>query len=465
MKLSYDLIIIGGTLESIWAAEYAVGFGARIGLIIPDNSFLQLGENIFHSPDIFNIPSSNFQQNLVSLIKEQKRLITEEILPRLEAMGVDVIFSTFEFEQKKKLSLRINQDRLEATAYLLIDSSQLFLNYYPIDSWQNYLTIEDLINKFNWEKLPEKLVIIGDDITTINLAQILTKFGKKVTIITHKKSLLSCEDQDLIFSMQVYLEAQGIKILTNSQVTQIKLIEGDKWLQAGNKAIEAGEIIITNKFDSFSSVNQQIEDKLGLSKIGIDLSLQRIIVNSKLKTQHPQIYACGNLLGGYNIPNLTQYEAKIAVKNALFLPLHSVNYQTFPYGLSTYPVITRIGLTESQAKDICGNNINIIKFRLLNRFNNFSDENLTTLVKIILDEKNYILGCHFFNLNNDELITIFSSIIQQNKNIESLFKIPIVDNFSQTIVNKIYYLWRMETNQKNKFITDLRETFFIWKRN
>ena len=37
MKLTYDLIILGGSLEAIWGAKYAANFGARVALIIDVN--------------------------------------------------------------------------------------------------------------------------------------------------------------------------------------------------------------------------------------------------------------------------------------------------------------------------------------------------------------------------------------------------------------------------------------------
>ncbi len=465
MKLSYDLIIIGGTIEGIFAAEYAVSLGARVALVILENYSNEAGKNLIIyqlKTDLYN----NFNNNVdfSSLIKERQGLITEQYLPRLEMLGVDVIVSQARFYQDKNLTLKTDKHTLQAPAYLLATSSQLWQSEFDDQHRQNYLTIDDLINQDNWHSLPKKLVIIGNDLITINLAVILRKLDKKITIITSKKQLLVSEDEDISFSIQVSLEAQGIDIFTNCQVTQIKLIDGFKWLQAGDKAIETEEIIITNS-PQIVEQSPTIRDELGLEKLGIDLSLKRILVNSKLQTRHRQIYACGDLLGGYNLFNISQAEAKIAVKNALIFPINKINYHTLPYLLTTYPKIARVGYTETQARQIYGSNLKIIKFRLKPQLRHFNLDKPATLIKIILDDNNSIIGSHFFNLENLEIITVISLIIKQNKPIQSLFKFTFCDTYSTEIINQIYHIWQKQNFGNNKFIMNLLETFFIWKRS
>ena len=63
-----------------------------------------------------------------------------------------------------------------------------------------------------------------------------------------------------------------------------------------------------NNYNTNSTTLSKINGNLGLEELGIDLSLGIIKVNDKLQTSHRQIYACGDLLGGYNLLNIAQYE-------------------------------------------------------------------------------------------------------------------------------------------------------------
>lgn len=466
MKLSYDLIIIGGSLEAIFSAEYAVNLGARIGLIIPNNYDSEAGQNLLIYQLGINLLNHYEYINPLDLLKEKQLLITEKYLPQLEQLGVDIIFSQVRFAQNPNLILKTEKYTLQANSYLLATSSQFFANLFNYQSSSPYLTVKDLMYKISGQNLPENIVIIGDDLITINLAQILTKLKKQITIITEKNQLLSSEDEDISFAIQANLEAQGIKILTNSPITQIKLIDHSKWLQAGNKAIETDEIILT-KINSISGLNNfnKNQETLGLEKLGIDLSLGKIKVNNKLQSSHAQIYACGDLLGGYNLPSLAQYETKIAIENALFFNRKQVDYYSFPYHLPIQPAITRIGYTEKQARAIYGDNLSIIKFRLTSQLYNFLQDKPATLIKIILDDHDYIIGSHFFNLDSQEIIIAISQIIKQNQTIKFLFKFSFCDNYSREIINQIYQVWVKKYRAKNTFLTDLIETFLLWKRS
>jgi pyruvate/2-oxoglutarate dehydrogenase complex dihydrolipoamide dehydrogenase (E3) component len=463
MKLSYDLIIIGGTLEGIFAAEYAVSLGARTALIIPDYHFNQALISLIINQIKLDFSQVNNKIDFSSLIKTRKLLITEQILPQLERLGVDIIIDKAKFDHDKNLILKTNKHNLQASAYLLATSAEIWQSQAASQLQSDYLTIHNLINQSSWHSLPKNLVIIGDDLSTINLGKILRNLGKKITIITPKQQLLPSEDENISFSIQANLEAQGIEIFTNCQVKAIKVTDGFKWLQLGDKNIKTEEVIITNLLPNFAQISG-IGDELGLKKLGIDLSLKRVLVNPKLQTSHPQIYACGDLLGGYSLVNLSQAEAKIAVKNALIAPIHHINYQTFPYLLTTYPPILRVGYTETQARQIYGNNLKIIKFRIQPQLSHVPANNLATLVKIILDDNNYIVGSHFFNLENQEIITAISLIMQQNKTIKSLFKSAFCDIYSLEIIKQIYHIWRKQNLAKNQLIMNLLETLFIWKR-
>ncbi|MGA1473757.1 MAG: hypothetical protein ACO4AI_01080 [Prochlorothrix sp.] len=85
-------------------------------------------------------------------------------------------------------------------------------------------------------------------------------------------------------------------------------------------------------------------DRLGLSNTG------PIAANRLGQTSHPQIYACGGLLGGYALPVLACHEATIAVDHALGQRPRPCRYATIPYVLPLDPPVLRVGLTPAQAR-------------------------------------------------------------------------------------------------------------------
>ena len=160
-----------------------------------------------------------------------------------------------------------------------------------------------------------------------------------------------------------------------------------------------------------------------MNEINIRFDQTRIFTNSQLQTTNPQIFACGSLLGGYNISELAEYEARVAVNNALFPQKINLDYSLIPYRFSIYLNFARIGLTEIQARQQSENNIKIIKtyFKSQNQTQILNTK--TGICKLIVNPKQEILGVHILGSQSAELITLFTIAIQQKINLDQLVKI------------------------------------------
>ena len=300
MNKPYDLIIIGNSNHSFLTAEYAVSLGARVGLISCfSNSNISSFLNIYK---FFYLTKKNFI-SFQDFLQEQQTFLSLQTIPRLTKQGIHFINSSFTFNQEKKLYLVTANDTLIAPHYLLTGEKQANfaqLNHKPK---VNLMTIDQLIVEDKWNNLPENIGVLGNNLTAIYLAIRLQKIKKNVSLFTENNHLLPYEDEDISWYLQLYLEATGIKIYYNQNFNINELSNNNKQLQ----------LIITD-------INQkQINDDLGLINLGVKLDRHGIKVNSKLQTHHPQIYACGNLLGGYFLENIAEYERKIAVENAVWL--------------------------------------------------------------------------------------------------------------------------------------------------
>ncbi|MBL1211638.1 NAD-binding protein, partial [Geminocystis sp. GBBB08] len=260
MKLKYDLIVIGGTKQGILAAEYGVKLGARVALVI-DSQCLNQNENQFFSlefqNDLLNLDKGiSFQE----FLKEKHFLFTDKYLPDLELLGVDIIFSHCQFNNQKNLRLLTEKNELESVSYLLaMTSNQLFQeNVAKKKNDNNNLTLNDLLLLDNLASLPENIIIIGGDISTIYLVNQLISLDKNITLVTNNKQLLSTEDEDISFELQLNLESEGVKIYLQSNLNDVNNLH-----KSNEYNLKDNQIIIVE-----SKKNYQ-EDKLNLETIGI----------------------------------------------------------------------------------------------------------------------------------------------------------------------------------------------------
>jgi pyruvate/2-oxoglutarate dehydrogenase complex dihydrolipoamide dehydrogenase (E3) component len=75
-----------------------------------------------------------------------------------------------------------------------------------------------------------------------------------------------------------------------------------------------------------------------------------VIVNDRLQTTNPRIYAAGDVCLPYQFTHLADASARIAIQNALFFGRKKLSALTIPWCTYTDPEVAHVGLSESEAK-------------------------------------------------------------------------------------------------------------------
>ena len=419
MSVDYDLVVIGSSLEGIYAAATAARLQARVALVtqsIEDNfdslellfshSLAQIAHFVkTNQENAFGIDSQPIISSVAELTEARNwsqavnsALTEENSLTTLATIGVDVIYDRGEFCRLPQLALIVGNRKLRSRTYLIATGTCLVTQ--PLVKKQDcgYLTLTELDQREDLGSLPNQVTVVGDLPYTLMLAQSLARLGKQAILISEEKRLLPYEDAESAMVIQAQLEAEGVKILTASPVTQIKQLEGKKWLQVGDRAIETEEIIFTGKKKPNIS---------GLNLEGVEVSCKPpgIQVNEKLQTSNPKIYACGDVLGGYSLPHIAQYEANIALKNALFLPWFKKDYAYLPWAIFTQPSLARVGMTENQARQRYGEQLTIVRQYGKKTTQAQISGNTTGLCKFLIRPNGEIVGAHLVGENAAELVS------------------------------------------------------------
>ncbi len=460
MSVDYDLVVIGNTLEASYAALEAAKLKARVALVQPPldgqsditstisrrsfshfNRLHQLG-GIFHTstPNLTTI--STWAQGVSAIAQEPFSPVF------LAAAGVDVIPDRGEFCRLPQLAFVVGTRKLRSRSYLLATASTPTLPDIKGLSDVSFLTPDTL-----WHSnLPPRLLVLGETPTAIEFAQNLGRIGKEVTLIVKNSQILPQEEPEAARLLQAQLEADGIQLLVNSLVTQVRQIDGYKWIQAGNQAIEADEMIL-------ATPHQAKLAGLNLEGVGVETTQQGIKVDRKFQTTNPKIYACGSATGGDLLPHICQYEASIALKNALFFPWFTADYQSLPQTIFTNPPLARVGLTEAQARRLYGDRIYVFQqyFKTLPQAHLLGET--TGFCKLIARANGTILGGHIVGTQAEELINAIALAIKQHLKIKHLASVlpPYLTTFEiipKTILD----------NQKQLHGKQFLDSLFFWWR-
>lgn len=441
MAVDYDIVIIGGSLTGRYAATIATQFQATVALVEPPQQAifpnLLIPHALAYSGKLRQQPgeialgiSADNQSTTqwVDVMQGAKGVVAnveEQYSPAvLAALGVDVISGIGQFERTPSLTFSVNQRQLRSRSYLLATGSRPVIPNIEGLQATGYYTLPEVFSVLTSPNPPTRWVIVGGDPSGIQMAQIFTRFGLDVTLIVKHSCILPQEDPAIAQLIQAALEAEGVRILTGTPVTQIKQIQGKKWVQAGNQAIETDEILLC--------AGQQPDlAHLNLETVGVQSHRNRLAINAKLQTTHPRIYACGEAIGGYPLTNIANYEAAIALKNALYFPRNRVDYSSIPWAVFSEPQLARVGLTETQARRGYGDVVVLRQY-----FKSVAAAQMematTGVCQVVLLPNGEILGATIVGSYAAELIHVFSLAIAQRMKIDKIAQLaPVYPSFSE----------------------------------
>jgi pyruvate/2-oxoglutarate dehydrogenase complex dihydrolipoamide dehydrogenase (E3) component len=460
MAVDYDLVILGGTAIGRYAAAQAVQWNARVALVEPQEcdftaelhhqTLIHVGslaqqmrrspfQGLYWEPE----PSRTLQlqwQETRSWAQAIAEVLADQgarghSLELLAAAGVDVVMGQGEFCRRPRWGVSVNGRILRARAFLLAPVVSAKVPAIAGLAEINYLTLNTLWQQ-SWQTPPDRLIILGSDPRGVELAQVFSRLGTQVTLITRAR-LLPYEDREAAHLIQAQLESEGIKVLTQAIVHGAEPIDNGVLLKVNDRTLEAEALLL-------ATPGQLDLTALNLGSVGVKWQPHRIEVNRKLQTTHDQIYACGEVLGGYSNPTLGQYEAAIALHNALFWPSASVNYQQVPLALLTHPELARVGLTEAQARQTYGESLFILKqfTKMLTKAQIQGEP--TGFCKVIVRRNGEILGAHWVGTAASEAMGMIALAMQQQIKVGAIAQLPFVSSTPAELLQAIAQQWQQQ---------------------
>lgn len=473
MAVDYNLVVIGGSDAGIWAAIAATSLGARVALVLNpretshvfNQALIQVGRRVnqvFAAPQFGLEPTSTGWRESVKFepVKQWAQTVVSTLAEptspaQLASLGIDLIFGPGEFQSQPQ-AFRVDGRQLRAKAFLIVTGREPRPTIPGLEA-SGYLSSTNLQRQtanFEW---PQDLIVIGDGISAVELSQTLARFGSRVTIITQGPRLLVHEDLEASQWIQAQLEAEGVQILTNRRILQVKGSNGKKWVQTNAGTLEAAEILL-------AAAQHPAVESLNLAAVGVQWSEKGIQVNDKLQTTNPRIYACGEVLGGYALPHVARYEAQIALKNALFWPIFRVDYRYIPWAVFTDPELARVGLTEIQARQVYGK-IQILKqfYKTLPRAQLQGET--TGWCKVILQDNGRILGAHLLGPGASEVIHLFALAMKQHLKIQALADLVHISPTFSEISFQTATAANQEQLYRNPTLQNFLEGFFNLRRS
>jgi pyruvate/2-oxoglutarate dehydrogenase complex dihydrolipoamide dehydrogenase (E3) component len=419
MAYDYDIIIIGGGPAGLVASKFARGLGKRVALIeknklggectwtgcIPSKTLIRVAQVAYSAKNLREYGLACAQDIVLDTTKVMahihaviKHVASSHTADKLEALGIDVFFGSPFFTGNHTIGL--NGQVLSAKKFIIATGTSPFIP--PVEglSTVSYLTNQTV---FNLKKLPQSMIILGAGPIGIEIANCLNRLGVKITLIEMGSHILPREDSEITRILNDQLIKEGVLIKTEHKAiraTQSGGVINLDCVSSDSKPfqVQADSILVaTGRVPNIEGLH--------LDTVHISTGPKGVIVDDWLRTSVAHIYACGDIVGPYQFSHMAEYQAIIAVRNAL-IPFFKkkVDYRQAVWVTFTEPEFASAGLNESEARARYGDNIVVYRKKYTDLDRSQTDGNTIGLGKFICDTRGKILGAHILGARAGELI-------------------------------------------------------------
>ena len=364
-----SVIVIGGGPGGYVAAIRAAQLGAEVTVVekqylggtclnvgcIPTKCLLhsaELVEQIKTQGKDIGVEVEGVKVNFPQVIAHKNAIskqLTSGVAGLLKLNKVKKVDGTAKFTGEKQLEVtKADGSKETMTADAIIVATGSVNVQPPIPGLKENPNCIDSTGALSLEKLPQTMVVIGGGVIGLELACAYAAFGTKITVVEAMDHMLPMLDGDLTkigvahmkkMGMDFHLECPvqsvesspvGAKVVCKDKSGKTVSFEAEKVLVAiGRKANTAGLDLAAGKIDN---------DK------------GRILVNDKMETNVPGVYAIGDCVFGHaQLAHTASAMGEVASENICGLEAHYCE-KTNPTCVYMEPEAASVGLTEEQCK-------------------------------------------------------------------------------------------------------------------
>jgi pyruvate/2-oxoglutarate dehydrogenase complex dihydrolipoamide dehydrogenase (E3) component len=198
------------------------------------------------------------------------------------------------------------------------------------------------------EAIPSRLLVLGAGYIGLEFAQMMHRFGSKVTVLERGAQILGHEDAEIVEALVACLRREGVEFQLNATVEQVRQISDAQVGVTFRTPKEKQEWTGSHVLVAMGRV--PVTKDLGLAAAGVETTAKGYIkVNDRLETNVPGIWAIGDVSGGPQFTHASLDDFRILRDNLFGNGSRSRNDRYVPSTLFTDPELAHVGLTEKEA--------------------------------------------------------------------------------------------------------------------
>jgi pyruvate/2-oxoglutarate dehydrogenase complex dihydrolipoamide dehydrogenase (E3) component len=192
-------------------------------------------------------------------------------------------------------------------------------------------------------EIPASAVVIGGGAVGIELAQFLSRFGSRVTIVQGAERLAEREAERIGELLAEILAEDGIELRLGVQASAVRLEGDERVVTLGDGSEARGEVLIV------ATGRRPRTRDIGLETVGIEPGRRGIEIDDRCRAGDG-VWAIGDCTVHGGFTHVAKYQARIAAASILGHEEVKADYRAVPRVTFTNPEVAAVGLSEADAR-------------------------------------------------------------------------------------------------------------------
>ncbi|GIV27422.1 MAG: dihydrolipoyl dehydrogenase [Bacteroidia bacterium] len=366
----FDIIVIGSGPGGYISAIRASQLGFKVAIVekysslggtclnvgcIPSKALLDSSEHFYnavHHFEAHGIKVKDVKPDIKQMIERKRKVVKENsdgVAYLMKKNKVTVFNGIGSFLSPQKIKVTNDKEVKELTAkYFIIatGSKPSTLPGIEIDKKQIITSTEAL----ELETIPKHLIVIGGGVIGLELGSVFARLGSKVSVVEFLDRIIPSMDGALSKELQRLLKKNlGFEFYLQHKVLSASKKGKEVVVSAQNKNGETIEL--KGDYVLVAVGRRPYTEGLGLENAGVQVDEKgRVVVNEKLQTSQPHIYAIGDVIRGPMLAHKAEEEG-VFVAEVISGQKPHIDYNLIPGVVYTWPEVASVGLTEEQLKE------------------------------------------------------------------------------------------------------------------
>ena len=412
----FDIVVIGGGAGGLVVAAGGAALGAKVALVekhrlggdclwtgcVPSKTLIRSAAvaHAMRHADRWALAPREPMPDLAAVMERVASVIRgiepHDSPERFRSLGVDVILGEGRFVARD--AFEANGRRLAAKTFVIATGSRPAMPPIPGLAEAGALSNETL---FDLREDVPRLIVIGGGPIGCEMAQAFRRLGSEVTLADVAPRILAREDADLAEVVQRRMADEGVTFHLDASIAKVDGRRGEVRLTL--KADDGRERTVAGTHLLVAAGRKVNHEGLGLEATGVKVENGRIVVDDRLRTTNPRVYAIGDAAGGYQFTHLAEHHAGIVLRQAIFRLFWTKPSKVVPWCTYTDPELARVGLSEDEAQQRgIAHRVYRFAFDEIDRAR--AEDETEGFAKLVTDPQGRLLGAAIVGVHAGELI-------------------------------------------------------------